>query len=195
MKVQGILILRLKFIERWWSWSEKVWLEFWLNYFIADGERNKDGIGADSDHSSISGWHCRGEVYFPLRPLHALPEVHCTERRPTRVTVTEGQNHRVYQFDRTGSWKRKGKIFCFRVQRKFAIFHGLQTHTLSTLQYMTYGLGMWIWVKGYFVFWRVKKIMMLMFFLFSFYKTAVMWCSFSWNTRLHQMNWQMMILR
>lgn len=41
-------------------------LKFWLNYFIVDGERNKDGIGVDSDYFSISGRYCRGEVYFLL---------------------------------------------------------------------------------------------------------------------------------
>lgn len=83
-------IISIKFIERWWFWFEKVRLEFWLNYFIVDGERNKDGIGVDSDYFSISGWYCRGEIYFLLWSFYVLFEVYCIERRLIRVTVIEG---------------------------------------------------------------------------------------------------------
>lgn len=114
----------------------------------ADGKRNQNGVGADCDDLGLSGRYCWGEVHVSLRPLHALFKVHCSERCPDRVAVTEREDHWVHQLNWIGSGKRKGlhidKIHL--ISLCFPVFFGLklnQSYDLSMNSITDQPLFLW----------------------------------------------------
>lgn len=71
--------------------------------------RQEACVGADGDHYSDSGRHCRGTFCALLRPLHAQPQVHHGQRRGQGTQTAEREDYRVYQSHWTGRGPRESE--------------------------------------------------------------------------------------